>query len=351
MERVRGFTYARQRLGRAAPDAAAALRDVVGVYSSHPSAPLSLYARAQAFDFASLDALRLPAMRGSIHLLPRDTAHLAFRAVKVPASVEESRMRYFKLTPERYAELRAKVLEVADEPRSSSELKKLVGGGDELRYVVGAMGREGQLVRVGAEGLRSNALKWVRPKPAIKRASRDDALAWLADEYLRAFGPARREDFAWWVGGKPKEVEGALATVDTVEVDAPPAAGGTAPGPLLLRRADEADFDRAPKVPRDAIDLLPKWDVLTMGYPRDGRGRFAHDDVLDRCYDFRGDGNPLVLRGGEAVAAWSLRFAGKRMEVELDWFERPGARLAQAVAAKIEDVAALLGASSVTGHD
>ncbi len=279
-------------------------------------------------------------MRGSIHLLPRDTAHLAFRAVKVPASVEESRMRYFELTPERYVELRAKVLEVADEPRSSAELKKLVGGGDELRYVVGAMGREGQLMRVGAEGLRSNALKWVRPTPAIGRASRDEALAWLADEYLRAFGPARRDDFAWWTGGKRKDVEAPLATVDTVEIE----------GGLLLRRADESGFARAPAIGKDAIDLIPKWDVLTMGYPRDGRARFAHDDVLDRCYDFRGDGNPLVLRGGEAVAAWSLRFAGKRMEVELDWFERPGARLAQAVAEKIEDVAALLGASSVTGH-
>jgi hypothetical protein len=340
VDEVRRFTYARQRLGRAAPDAATALRDVVGVYSSHPSAPLSLYARAEAFDFATLDALRLPAMRGSIHLLPRDTAHLAFRAAAVPASVERSRMKYFGLTPERYAELRAKVLEVAGEPRTSAELKKLLGAGDELRYVVGAMGREGAIVRVGAEGLRSNALRWVIPKPKIRPAKRADALAWLADEYLRAFGPARREDFAWWSGASPKEVDAALATVDTVEVDA---------APLLLRRADAADFDRAPPIPEDAIDVLPKWDVLTMGYPRDGRGRFAHPDVLDRCYDFRGDGNPLILRGGEAVAAWSLKFAGKRMEVGLDWFERPGARLAKAVAQKIEDVGALLGASSVTG--
>ena len=340
MDQVRRFTYARQRLGRAAPDAQTALRDLVGVYSSHPSAPLSLYARAKAFDFASVDGLRLPAMRGSIHLLPRETAHLAFRAVKVPASVEESRMRYFKLTPERYEELRAKVLEVTGEPRSSAELKKLVGGGEEMRYVVGAMGRQGELVRVGAEGLRSNALRWVRPRPAIKRASREKALAWLAGEYLRAFGPARVADFAWWAGVKPQRAGAALQTVDTVELD----------GGLLLRRADEAEFHRAPEIPRDAIDVLPKWDVLTMGYPRDGRGRFAHDDVLDRCYDFRGDGNPLVLRGGEAVAAWTLRFAGKPMEVELDWFERPGARLAKAVAGQIEDVGALLGASSVTGH-
>jgi hypothetical protein len=339
IDAIRRFTYHRQRLGRAAPDAPTALRDVVGVYSSHPSAPLSLYARAAAFDFKAVDGLRLPAMRGSIHLLPRDTAHLAFRGLELPPATEASRMKYFKLTPERYAELREKTLAVAAEPRTAAELRKLVGAGDEMRYVLAAMGREGLLVRVGAEGLRSNALRWARAE--IPGADPDEALAWLAGEYLRAFGPARREDFAWWAGVQPKRAQAALATVDTVELD----------GGLLLRRADEAELDRAPKLPRDAVDLLPKWDALTMGYPRDGRGRFAHEDVLDRCYDFRGDGNPLVLRGGEAVAAWTLRFAGKRMEVELDWFERPGAKLAKAVAGKVEDVGALLGASSVTGHD
>ena len=335
---VRNFTYERQRLGRGAPDAPTALRDVVGVYSSHPSAPLSLRARSREFDFAAVDGLRLPAMRGSIHLLPRDTAHLAFRAVAVPASVELSRMRYFELTPERYEELRAKVLEVADEPRSSADLKKLVGGGDELRYVLGAMGRRGELVRVGAEGLRSNALKWVRPRAAIKRASREKALAWLAGEYLRAFGPARVADFAWWSGADRKQAEASSSSVETVD-----AGDG-----LLLRREDQRAFENAPK-PR-GLDLLPKWDVLTMGYPRDGRARFADDDVLDRCYDFRGDGNPLILVDGRAVAAWSMKFAGRRMEVAVDWFDKPAARAKSAATSAFEELAELLGAGSVTGH-
>jgi Winged helix DNA-binding domain len=278
-------------------------------------------------------------MRGSIHLLPRETAHLAFRACGVAASVEESRMRYFKLTPERFEELRAKVLEVADEPRSSAEIGKLVGGGDALRYVLAAMGRRGELVRVGAEGLRSNALRWVRPRPAIGRAAADRALAWLADEYLRAYGPARAADFAWWSGADRRRADLALASVDTVELG----------GGLLLRRADRADFEAASR-PR-GIDLLPKWDVLTMGYPRDGRARFADDDVLDRCYDFRGDGNPLVLRDGRAVAAWSMKFAGKRMEVAVDWFDRPSARASAAVRRELERAAELLGAGSLSVRD
>ena len=46
LDQVRAFTYERQRLGRAAPDAPTALRAIVGVYSAHPSAPLSLRARS-----------------------------------------------------------------------------------------------------------------------------------------------------------------------------------------------------------------------------------------------------------------------------------------------------------------
>ena len=309
------------------------------MYSSHPSAPLSLRARSREFDFAAVEGLRLPAMRGSIHLLPRATAHLAFRALQASRNVEASRMRYFKVTPERYAELRERALAVAadGQPRTAAQLKEEAGGGDEFRYVVGALGREGELVRVGAEGLRSNALRYVRPDPPIAEADRSEALAWLAGEYLRAYGPARAEDFAWWSGAPAKAAAAALAAHDTVALERG----------LLLRAEDEAALARAPAP--HGVDLLPKWDMLTMGYPRDGRARVVHDDVLGRCYDFRGDGLALVLSGGEAIAAWTSRFAGRRMEVEIDWFERPGARGRDAIGAAFEDVAGLLGATSLTG--
>ena len=338
LEQVRAFTYGRQRLGRAAPDAPAALREIVGVYSSHPSAPLSLRARARDFDFAAVDGLRLPAMRGSIHLLPRATAHLPFRALQAARSVENGRMKYFGLTPPEYERLRDRALPHLDEPRTSAQLKKLVGGGDELRYVLGRMARDGLIVRVGADGLRSNALRYVRPDPPIPGADRDEARAWLAAEYLRAYGPVRREDFAWWSGIPPKEAGAAVAAVDTVEVE-------TEAGPLLLRREDRKAFDAAS--PPSGIDVLPKWDMLTMGYPRDGRARFADEDVAERCYDFRGDGRPLILRDGRAIAAWGSRFAGRRMEVELEWFEQPGKRVAKAVRDELEAIAELLGATSL----
>jgi len=332
VEQARRWTYLRQRLGRATTDAATALGNVVGVYSAHPSAPLSLHARCAELDargFRELDALRLPAMRGSIHLLPRATAHLAFRAVPEAPAQSARRLRGFGLSDERYAELREAVLAAAaTEPRTVAELREVTGAGEELKGALGAMTREGALVRVGAEGLRSNALRYVAGD--VAEADADEALAWLAAEYLRAFGPARRDDFAWWAGVPVGRAAAALARVDTEELD----------DGLLLPVGDRAGFERAAPL-RDTVDLLPKWDCYTMGYPLGGRGRFADPDVVARCYDFRGDGLPVVLVDGAAAGTWAIR-SGRGVAFDVDLFDPVGRKLQRALDERLEAVRALL---------
>lgn len=345
-EQARWWSYERQLLGRRVPDAGRALRDVVGVYSSHPTGPLSLWARVGSLDpaaFLSLEdgraALRLPAMRGSIHILPRRTAHLAFLATAAtPASEQGIRLRHAGLSWEQYERLKAEILAAVREPRTARELRSETGAGEGLRQVLQMMTFEGSLLRVGAEGLRSNALRYVATDAwlggGLPEADRDGALAWLAGEYLRAFGPARAEDFRWWAGVSSGRAAAALATVETVELD----------GGYLLRAADLEGFERAEAFGPDAVDLLPKWDCYTMGYAPDGRGRFVHPDVQDRVYTPVGDGLGVVLVDGVAAGAWTARFSGRRMEVTLDTFETPGPRMESAVAARFEAVADFLDA-------
>ena len=332
------WSYGRQLLGRhRATDPHGALRGIVGVYSSHPSAPLSLHARCAALDaagFQGLDALRLPAMRGSIFLLPRETAHLPFRALPESPASAAQRLRYFGLSGERYAELRQAVLAATDEPRTARELREIVGPDQAIKGVLGAMTREGALARVGAEGLRSNTLRYVAAD--VPKAGIDEALAWLAGEYLRAFGPARVEDFRWWTGATKSRAEAALASVASVELD----------DGYLLPADDLEGFEVAEPPDRGAVDLLPKWDCYTMGHAPDGRRRFVHPDVQDRVYTPVGDGLGVVLVGGAAAGAWSVRFSGRRMEVELDLFEKPGAELEQSIKGRFEETAAFLGARS-----
>jgi len=294
IDRLRAFTYERQRLGQAAPNAARALHDVIAVYSSHPSAPLSLHARAKkmtAAQFRKLDVLRVPAMRMSIHLLPAETAHLAFRATPAPPADRKKRMKHFKFTEKRYGELRQQILQAATQPLTLPELREQVGAEPrEFKGISAQMTRDGELLRVGARGLRSNELAYVANE--LDDADADEALAWLAGEYLRAFGPARVKDFTWWAGVTATRAKQALAAHDTEELD----------GGLLIRAADRSRFEKA--AGPAGVDLLPKWDSYTMGYAPDGRDRFAHPDVVKQCYDFRGDGRPVILVDGQAAGTW-----------------------------------------------
>jgi winged helix DNA-binding protein len=335
VDHLRSWTYERQRLGRAAPDAATALRDVIAVYSSHPSAPLSLHARTKdltAAAFRELDVLRLPSMRQSLHLLPADTAHLAFRAVPEPAARSARRLKTFGLTDEAYAALRDAVLAAtASQPRTAKELREATGAGKALPAVISMMSREGVLVRLGADGLRSNELRYLAT--AIAEADADEALVWLAGEYLRAFGPARAADFTWWAGTSAKRANQALAAVDTEELDRR----------LLIRAEDRAAFEKRRTAPSGAVDLLPKWDAYTMGFAPDGRDRFAHSDIVGDLYEKSGDGRPVILVEGTAAGVWSVK-AGKggAIEVELELFEKPAKKLQTALDERAEAVQAFL---------
>jgi hypothetical protein len=326
VEHLRAWTYERQKLGRAAPNGAAALKAVIGVYSAHPSAPLSLHVRSKTLDaaaFRRLAAIRLPAMRQSIHLLPRKTAHLAFRATPAPANDRVKRFRHFKLTDERYETIRKQLLEAASEPLTQEEMREATGtDAKELKGVSAQMTRDGELVRVAAGGLRSNELRYVAAD--IEEADADEALAWLAGEYLRAFGPIRAKDFQWWSGAGAKRAKAALAEHDTAELG----------DGLLILAKDVKAFEQARPL-KDTVDLLPKWDCLQMGYAPDGRDRFAHPDVIDRCYDFRGDGVPVILVDGEAAGTW----AGD----EPEFFDRATKKVRDAVRRRLDDVKAFLG--------
>jgi hypothetical protein len=336
LDELRSWTYERQRLGRAAPSAAAALRDVIAVYSAHPSAPLSLHARTKTLSppsFRGLDALRLPSMRGSLHLMPRDTAHLAFRALPEPPARSARRLKTFGLTDERYAELRDAILaETATEPRTAKDLREATGAGKALPAVVSAMSREGVLARLGADGLRSNELRYLATD--VPDADTDEALAWLAGEYLRAFGPARQADFQWWAGTSAKRAKAALATVDTEELD----------HDLLIRAEDRAAFAKKRTPPRGTVDLLPKWDAYTMGLAPDGRARFADPDVVDKLYETSGDGRPVILVDGEAAGVWSVKAGkGDALDIGLEPFEKPAKKLRSALDERVDAVRAFLG--------
>lgn len=356
-ERLRLYSHHQQLLAKTARDAEQALRDVVGVYSAHPSAPLSLFARVKNFDaqkFRALEetraAIRFGAMRGSIHLLPRETAPKIFAAtIGDDPKMLARRMQVAGVNAEEYTKFKHDVLKDVCTPMSVRDLRKATNESEKgLGTLLRAMSDEGLVLRVGAAGLRSNDLRYVPTKAwlgaELPKEEREKALVWLAREYLRAFGPARVQDFMWWTTSTKTTVTKIFAQLETVNVGE---------GFLLLKE-DARAFEKIKPFTPDVISVLPKWDAYTMGYPSDGRERFVTRDTQSRIYDKAGDGYGAILLNGLAVAAWDLRSTGNTrdsrdiLDVNIDWFEKPNAKLKRAVIQEMERVAAFLECGGVT---
>lgn len=350
VDQIRLWSHQQQKLGKASKTALTALNDVVAVYSAHPSAPLSLFARTKNFDakkFRALEvdkmAVRLGAMRGSIHLMPRQTAPLISAAtVGQDAKMLARRMQVAGFTPQEYHAFKKVALKKVKEPITVRALREMPGEAErDWSHILRAMSDELLVMRIGAEGLRSNELKYVLIKAwlgeDIPREDKDKALTWLAGEYLRAFGPVRVQDFMWWINTTKTVATRVFANIETVDV------GG---GYLLLKEHQKA-FEKVKPFAKDVIDLTPKWDAYQMGYPADGRERFVTKDMQHHLYDLVGDGVGAILMNGLAVGAWDLRTAKEVLDVNVDWFEKPTAKLKQAVITELEAVAVFLEAKSI----
>jgi hypothetical protein len=349
--RTTAFSYRRQRLDGSAPGALAAISAVVAVYAANPSGPLSILARAPTVTADEVLALepgrmvvRGRAMRTSSFVIPAETAPLVAAATAQPVERFAWMLRAARVPIETFPGAREAVLAAARKPSTARELRSCTHLGDvEVGPLLSYLALRGDLVSLGTGSLTSNAARyqareaWAAEtrdgRPSATAPDRDEARAWLAGEYLRAFGPARIEDFAWWSGVGMPAAASSLGALDTIDVG----------DGLLLAAGDLPAHETAAPLRDDDLALVPKWDAWTMGYPVDGRSRFVDRDVHDRIYD--GDGNAMgvVVVAGRAVGAWSHRGVGGWMEVGLDPFDRWPARLREAVEARLREAAAFLG--------
>ena len=101
------------------------------------------------------------------------------------------------------------------------------------------------------------------------------------------------------------------------------------------------------RILRGSVDLLPRWDAYTMAYAPDGRRRFVHPNVQAAVYTpigvgLAGDGNPVVLVDGEAVATWTFSL---KDGADVQPFDTLGPKVRRRVDAKLDEIASLLGGS------
>ncbi len=344
-DRLRAWSHSRQRLGDPARTPEEAVRAVVAVYATHPTCPLAVAVRTRSLTgdrYRRIDragkALRVPAMRKTLFLVPREHASRIFTAVRQSPTQSLRSLKRHDLSLEDYARIAERVLAAAQDPVQAQELQKAAAiKSQPLGTVLRCLRYEGRLLALAGDSLMMSAHRYVATEAWVPEGlgagDPSDALAWLAGDYLRAYGPARVADFAWWAGVSKRAARHAIESHSTVDVGE---------GLLLLSR-DEAAFDRVTRL-RGTVNLLPKWDAYTMGHAPDGRRRFVHPDVQRRVYTpigtgLSGDGNPVVLVDGQAVGVWTYTL---KDGARVDPFDTLGPHVRRRVDEKLEAVAGLL---------
>jgi hypothetical protein len=277
-------------------------------------------------------------MRGTVFLVPSKHAARTFTATHPsPAQPLRPSTRQ-KISTKEYERVAKRILAAAQEPVSRKQLETTVGiRGDELGTILRGLRIEGRLLTLAGDSLLMSPHRFVDAtgwlSDGLDAGDADDALAWLASEYLKGYGPARLVDFAWWAGVTKTAAKRAFDGHDTTDVGEG----------LRLLAKDESKFHQVRPL-RSAVALLPKWDAYTMGLAPDGRQRLVHPDVQRRVYTpigtgLAGDGNPIVLIDGQAAATWTFSL---KDGAHVQPFDKLGVRVVRRVGAKLDEIAALL---------
>ena len=320
------------------------VRSLCGVNAQfRPAMTLSLRARIRGLELRDILGLiddrrtliRTWAMRGTMHLLFRDDADLILPLVGPPAIAKlKSRRRELGLDEEKLG-------------RGLREIKTILGNSgpltrDELverlndrglvierksqapYHLIACAGLKGIIV-LGPDRPGGEQTYALADHPAGKSEPKEEALAELAERYLKGYGLAGVADFATWSG---------LPAADAKKGWARLRERGLLEDILVEGRVLTAlDAEPAPESP--VVNLLPAFDTLILGYS--GRELVVPTKYYKEVYH-GGQTVPVVLVNGEAAGVWRYEIKGGRIGLEVRPFEPLDQSVRDLVKAEVEDI-------------
>jgi len=145
--------------------------------------------------------------------------------------------------------------------------------------------------------------------PDLRDSDFMDCLTNLVRIHLGSYGPALRQDLAFFFGASLGGVDAALRRLGEEIIHLP--------GPN-----DEDYLDLADATEEDGADpglrLLPEFDGLLVGYHGRNRTRFLTEQQLPQVWaKVNGLFSPVVLYDGHLVASWKTITKGSRTDIEV----------------------------------
>lgn len=224
------------------------------------------------------------------------------------------------------------------------ELIAQVGKGrsDHIREVMKS-GWGGILKPVARRGLlcfgpsKGQSVTFVRPQQWLgswREVDHDQALVEVARRYLRAYGPATKEDFTRWWGQRSGVGKAAWAGLadELVAVS------------IEGRRAAvlSSDAQRIAKQPAEvSVQFLPPFDPYLMGHS--SRAHIVEAANLSKVSRTAGWISAVVLVDGKVAGTWTHVAAAGGLRVTIDPFRRLSAKTTAGVRRKADSLAEALG--------
>lgn len=355
---VRAFRMARQHLIAPSP-AGSLLEAVTAVHGIQSQVDAhAVFAVGQRVAGSGPDGIRRAlwqdrtlvktwAMRGTLHWLPRDEEPLYVSALSELRSARMygwmARDGHPRERVDRFAEATVAALEGG--PLTRREIADVVMPevGDWVApYLLSSWGSGmGALCSMGLVVFgppRGGSTTFVRrdrwlgnPPSFDPAASRCELLR----RYLRAFGPATMQDFAYWLGATNRDLADVCGSV------APELATVTVEGKPRWVLAEDVEPLREAERVKMPVRLLPAFDPLMLAH----RDKSDHLDMRfhKRVYGAAAWVYPVVLVDGVARAIWHYKRTSSRLLVTVKPFGRLNQRVWKAVEREARRLGAVVG--------
>jgi len=150
--------------------------------------------------------------------------------------------------------------------------------------------------------------------PGMTEAEEKGAQEALMMDYLRGYGPAREQDYAYWAGLK---VSAARKVLKRIEPGLAAVGAAGQKGKLYLPADNLPDLVQTEEVP--LVRLLPKFDALMMGHRE--KARFMDEPTRKRVFLPTAEVSATVLVDGRVEGVWNLKKEGEAWSLGVELFK------------------------------
>ena len=285
-------------------------------------------------------------MRGTLHLVPAEDLPIYTAAMQTRwIRVRNSWLKFVQLSEPEFRNLVEAIGEALDgQVLTREELIAKVAKGRPAHIREVMRSGWGMILKPVARGgllcfgpSRGQSVTFTRPQKWLgswREVDPDEALVEVARRYLRAYGPATREDFARWWGNWPGVGKAAWAglAAELVSVDIE----GRIANVLAV------DANRIQKQAATAsIQLLPAFDPYVMGHS--SRDHIVEAANLSKVSRTAGWISPVLLVDGQAAGTWSHAIQKGSLQVSVEPFRPLAAKTKVEVQRRAESLAETLG--------